>query len=265
MLKITYVFFGLFKILPYPKPLLSSGAYFLGTIVKILIRRNTVRLRIFVLTLAVTMIAAGCAGAPPTDAPAEPEQPVEMVETAVVESPTSEPMPTTTETAIETEAATAEVQASEPAAPQADVLFRIVPEETEARFLIEEILLGAPKIVVGATSAVEGEITANASNPSAAQVDVRVDVRTLVTDNGNRNGAIQRMILETGVPENQTAQFTATSVSGMPAAITVGEPFSFQITGNFSAHGVTKELTFDVTVTAVSEDRLEGSATTTIN
>jgi polyisoprenoid-binding protein YceI len=226
-----------------------------------------VKLRLFVLTLTITLIAAGCTGASTSTIPVETEQPVEQVETIVVASPTSEPaelQPTEAGISVETEVA-AGVQVTDAVVPQADVQFRIVPEETEARFLVEEILLGAPKVVVGATSAVEGEILANTGNPSAAQVDVRVDVRTLVTDNGNRNSAIQRMILETGAPENQTAQFTATSVSEMPETITIGEPFSFKITGNFSAHGVTKELTFDVTVTAVSEDRLEGSATTTVN
>jgi polyisoprenoid-binding protein YceI len=116
--------------------------------------------------------------------------------------------------------------------------------------------------VIGATRAVNGQISGDETDPASAQVSVVVDVRTLATDSGRRNGAIQRFILETGIPENQIATFEATSISGLPENITIGQPFEFQITGNLTAHGVSKELTFNGSATLVSETRLEGTTST---
>lgn len=140
------------------------------------------------------------------------------------------------------------------------VTLKIIPEETQARFLIDEVLFGETKTVVGTTNSVSGEIKVDADNPQNSQVNVQVDLRTLVTDNSKRNGAIQRFILETGVPGNESANFTATSITGLPEITSVGDTYEFQITGNLTVKGMTKEITFDVTATAVLDTRLEGTA-----
>ncbi len=139
--------------------------------------------------------------------------------------------------------------------------FVLVPAESEARFIVNEVLNGQPKTVIGATNAVEGQIVADYANPPAVSMSViRVDLSTLTTDNSFRNRAIRDMILETGNPAYQYAEFVMTSVSGLPDSVTLGQPFDFQITGNLTIHGVTREVTFDATVTPVSETRLEGIA-----
>jgi polyisoprenoid-binding protein YceI len=43
-----------------------------------------------------------------------------------------------------------------------------------------------------------------------------------------------------------------------------GEPFSFQISGDLTIRDITNEVTFEATVIPVSEARLEGAATATI-
>jgi polyisoprenoid-binding protein YceI len=149
-----------------------------------------------------------------------------------------------------------------PAASASSVTLVIVPEESEARFIIDEILNGADKKVVGTTTAVEGTISADKDDPSAVSVSaVKVDMSTLSTDSSFRNRAIRDFILHTGDPENQFATFEATSYEGLPGSVTIGEPFTFQITGDLTIHGVTHEETFEVTLTPVSDTRIEGTAT----
>lgn len=143
--------------------------------------------------------------------------------------------------------------------------FTIVPTQSEARFIVNEVLAGAPKTVVGTTSAVEGEIVANYDQPSSVTMSaIRVDLSTLVTDNNFRTRSLHDNILETGNPAYQYAEFTMTRLDGLPDQITIGEPFDFQITGNLTIHGVTREVTFQATVTPVSETELSGIASLTI-
>jgi polyisoprenoid-binding protein YceI len=85
-----------------------------------------------------------------------------------------------------------------------------------------------------------------------------VNARTFVTDSNFRNRAINNEILDTD--EFEFIRFTPTSITGFPENPTVGESLEFQITGDLTIRDITHEVTFDVMVTAVSETRLEGSA-----
>jgi polyisoprenoid-binding protein YceI len=168
----------------------------------------------------------------------------------------------------------AESSATEEAAPGSaevasaettDVLFRIVPEESEVRFNIEEDFRGERITVVGTTSEVAGDILVDQANPSNSQIGtIRINVRTLRTDQEMRNRAIRSEILESAKDEFEFSEFVPTSISGMPESVEVGTPFTFTIVGDLTVKDVTKEVTFETTVTPVSEDRLEGLATTTI-
>jgi polyisoprenoid-binding protein YceI len=145
------------------------------------------------------------------------------------------------------------------------LVFQIVPDESEVRFVVDEVLNNAPKTVVGVTSSVSGEVVADYADTSSAQVtSLSVDLSTLETDNNFRNGALHSVILVTSNPDFQYATFTSTAISGLPESVTVGETYEFQITGDLTVHGVTKEITFEASVTPVSETRLEGSASATI-
>ncbi len=56
--------------------------------------------------------------------------------------------------------------------------------------------------------------------------------------------------------------FTPTEVVGLPETGTVGETYTFQVVGDLTITDVTKQVTFDVEVTATSETRIEGTAAT---
>jgi polyisoprenoid-binding protein YceI len=144
-------------------------------------------------------------------------------------------------------------------------VFTIASSGSEASFTIDEVLFGQPNTVVGKTSQVAGQIQVDKSDPSKSTVgQIKVDLTGLTTDSNLRNNTIQGRILETGDASNQFATFTPKSLSGLPASVTVGQPFSFKITGDLIIHGVTRSATFDAQVTLESDTKLSGQAQTTV-
>lgn len=144
------------------------------------------------------------------------------------------------------------------------LVFEVAADQSQARFLIDEVLNGADKTVVGVTNAVAAQILIDPADPAGVQIGtVQVNARTFITDSGSRNRAIQNLILQTNTYEFVT--FTPSSYSGLPASIAVGDTFSFQVTGDLAIRDVTSQVTFDVTVTVESESRINGLASTTID
>lgn len=149
-------------------------------------------------------------------------------------------------------------------AAAAGLVFEVSQDESEARFLIDEVLNGADKKVIGVTNAVAAQIVVDPANPANVQVgQVQVNARTLVTDSGSRNRAIQNLILQTGAFEFVT--FTPAQFVGLPASAAVGDTFSFQMIGDLTVRDITRQVTFDVTVTVESLERISGLAVTAIN
>lgn len=140
----------------------------------------------------------GPAAAPAEPATVEPAATAEPTATATPEpTATAEPVAEPIATAAP-EPTTAPEPVVEPAAP---AVFEIVPAESQARFIIDEVLRGAPVTVVGATDQVAGQIAVDPANPAATQVgQILVNARTLATDNDFRNRAIKNQILNTRAP-----------------------------------------------------------------
>jgi polyisoprenoid-binding protein YceI len=158
------------------------------------------------------------------------------------------------------------------AAPIADVsggsasgvqVYHIDPNASSARFVIDEVLRGSPKTVVGTTNQVAGQIAADLDDLDAAQVGtIRINARTLATDEAGRNRMLQNQILKTD--EHEYIELSPKQMIGLPEGVTVGQSFTFQLVGDLTIRGTTRESTFDVRVTPTSDDRLEGTASTTI-
>jgi polyisoprenoid-binding protein YceI len=212
------------------------------------------------LTIETSAPAAVATELPVIEPTATPE-PAAQATAAPAEEATTTAEPAAEPTAAPVEEPTATAQpAAEPAA--APVLFEIVQAESEARFTIDEVLRGSPVTVVGVTDQVAGQIAIDPANPAATQLgQIVVNARTLATDNEFRNRAIRNQILDTNTYEFVT--FQPTELVGLPDAVTVGQSFSFQVVGDLTVKDVTQSVTFDVTVTPVSETRIEGVATTT--
>lgn len=210
----------------------------------------------------VIVVLAGWAAYAVLRTPEAPTSEIEAIPVVIEEQPA--------EGSSSSEEPTQAVEAEEPETPpetagelSGTVVFTIVPAESEARFLIDEVLNGADKTVIGVTNQVGAEIAVNFDDPAGTQVGtIQVNARALVTDNDFRNRAIKNQILRTD--EFEFVVFTPTGITGMPAATALNEAYSFQITGDLTVRDVTRQVTFDVLATLTSPTTMAGSASTTI-
>ncbi len=201
--------------------------------------------------LAEPEASSGAVAAPTLAAPvAEPTAEAEPVEPAMQpEVPAAEtPVVDTAVTASESTGTT---------------IYEIDASRSEARFTIEEVLRGSDKTVVGVSSNLAGQIAFDESNPAATQVgEILINARDFATDNNFRNRAIANEILLTNTYEFIT--FTPKELVGLPDSVTIGETYDFQVVGDLTIIGETREVTFDATVTPISESELQGLASVTI-
>ncbi len=214
---------------------------------------------LYCLTLTVVLLLAGCAAALPT---AQSDRTVDISTTAAATSETAAETTTTTNMA---ERATAVSGTTAESPATGAITFQIVPDGTEARFSIDEVLMGQDKTVIGKTSLVEGQITVDPTNPSATKIGpIRIDARDLTTDSNQRNGAIRRFILQSNQDDYRYIFFTPTSIEDLPATVTIGQPFEFTVIGDLAIRNVVKEERFTVTVTANSATELVGLGKATL-
>jgi polyisoprenoid-binding protein YceI len=209
--------------------------------------------RLGLLLSALAIFAAACASTP-TSAPTQAE-----LATLAPPQPTTAPAPT-------------DAPASEPGSGMPATLadaegktyaFQVVPAETTVEYAVNEILFGNPQITRGKTSTVEGDFKLGFKDGKPV-VDVnklRVDLRTLKSDNGIRDAAIQRQWLESA--KYPYADFVVTDIKNFPAAVTAGQEAKFQVTGNMTIREITKPITFDVTI-KLDRDKLVGTGTAQI-
>ncbi len=191
--------------------------------------------------------------------PAAPEAPVADEQTA--NTPVS-PAP-----AAAVEATTApEAEAPAAAAPEASsdaITFVVDPTQSEARFVIDEVLLGSPKSVVGVNHGVSGQVTVNPGDPGNLAIGpIAIEAAQFVTDSDRRNGVINRFILQSG--SYPTITFTPTAIEGVPASVAIGDTLNLQVTGDLTIRGITRAETFAVTVQVVSTSELRVNGTTQI-
>jgi polyisoprenoid-binding protein YceI len=239
--------------------------------------------RVLILVGVVVLIGVGVLAYSFLKPPEEASGPIEAIPVAVASPESTEPLPPATATPAQVEETSSTTEdgqsgsAGEPVATEAPaddsepatdasagpVIFEIIQAESEVRFLIDEVLRGQDTTVVGTTDQIAGEIAVYPDNPARSQIGtLQVNARTLTTDNEFRNRAIKNRILETNQYEFVT--FTPTELSGLPDNATIGERYSFQIVGDLTIRDVTRSVTFDASLTPVSETRIEGSASTTI-
>ncbi len=222
--------------------------------------------------ILLTLVLSGCfalvepeqssgAVAAPTLAVATPV--AEPTAEAELAEPTIEPEdPIAEATAIET---TGEGGDTAVAAPESTgtTIYEIDASRSEARFTIEEVLRGSDTTVVGVSSNLAGQVAFDLSDPAATQVgEILINARDFATDNNFRNRAIANEILLTNTYEFIT--FTPKELVGLPDSVMIGETYDFQVVGDLTIIGETREVTFDAAVTPISESELQGLASVAI-
>jgi len=148
--------------------------------------------------------------------------------------------------------------------PLSSQLFRIVSEESEARFAVSETVpIGT---AIGRTNQVAGDIIVDFDIPSNSQIGViRINLRTLQTDDADRDRSIRCCVLLSAQDAYEFSDFSPTSISGLPDQIQVGETVTFQVNGNLTLRGTTRAVTFNVSLTVVSSSELQGLGRAVVN
>lgn len=190
------------------------------------------------------------------NAPSGTEDTTEVVSEVATEAPTTEGSAAETPVAGEISSATEVVGIT------GFRFFSISSEESRVRFYIDEELRGQPTHVKAETSEVAGCIYVDTASPASTILGpIEINVRTLATDSDLRNRAIRSQILESAKDEFEFAHFVPTAITGLPESVSVQTEFTFQVTGDLTIRNITNSVTFDITLTPVSETRLEGIGT----
>ena len=144
--------------------------------------------------------------------------------------------------------------------------FEIDQARSIARFEIDEVLNGNPTHVVGTTDQVVGQIRVDVTDLSSIEFsEIIVNARTLDTGSERRDRAMRGpIVLDSGSDENELITLVVTSIEGLSGEAAVDESFEFTVNGDLTIKGNTQPVTFDVMVTLVDDDTVEGSATANI-
>ena len=221
-------------------------------------------------TNAALSTAVAGAAKPTTEATAEMTAATEMTAEATsavkatVEATADSTQEATAEVTVGAEAAAAVQAAAAAQAATAGTLYRIDTAGSQVSFTLTEDLRGTPTTVVGTTDQVAGELFVDFAAPANSKMGViRINARTLVTDQEFRNRAIRSNILQSSNDKYQFIEFTPTSITGLPDKVATGSTIKFKVTGALKIRDIVQSVTFDVSVTA-DADSLTGSATTQV-
>jgi polyisoprenoid-binding protein YceI len=187
----------------------------------------------------------------------------QVATTAPKPLPTEAPQPApTTEPAMTAEPAI--IEATQTSVGAQSRTFRIVPEQTEARYEVQEQFLSRnlPSRAVGKTNAVEGEFQfALGGQPTGKVTRITVDLRTLTSDESRRDNRLRRQWLESDT--YPYAEFTSTEVQDIPQNYVEGQEVTFKLAGDMTIRDITQPVTFDVKG-KLEGDTVTGTATTQI-
>ena len=141
-----------------------------------------------------------------------------------------------------------------------------IAEGTTARYKVREQLAGIsfPSEAVGTTQSVTGMVIVNPDGSiDASRSKLTVDLRTIKSDQQMRDGYIQGRTLET--EKYPMLEFVPRRAVGLPTPLPAGmqAQAGFQLVGDMTLHGVTKEVTWNVVAT-FGNDLVGGRATTTL-
>lgn len=139
-------------------------------------------------------------------------------------------------------------------------LFRIVPETSEARYEVEEILFRIFRWnrAIGRTRAVQGEFRLTSDGRPVRDGNwFKVDISTLTSNSANRDRMIQAYWLES--EQNPLAEFIATAIEPSSIKFEEGQAVRFKLAGNMTIRQTTRPLTFEVEA-ALKGDTISGTA-----
>jgi polyisoprenoid-binding protein YceI len=187
---------------------------------------------------------------PPLTAPVATTSPTVSPAAARTSSPTPTVSPAAARTSSPTPtvlpAAVAISPTSPPPPPSYDGTWH-VGTGSVAGYRVRETLFGASNIAVGRTSTITGSLTVAAGRLAAGSFSV--DVASVKSDRSARDDSFKVRIMEVGTYPAATFNLTQPVDVGRLASASGHQVVN--VTGNLELHGVTKPVTFPVSVTRV--------------
>lgn len=121
--------------------------------------------------------------------------------------------------------------------------YTIVSDQSSASYFVGEKLasLSLPSTAKGTTT-IEGQFGID-NNSLPPGTTFTVDLTGLTSDEDRRDQRVQSALETSQYPD---ATFVAESLTGVPDPVPEGQEFDLQLTGKFTLHGVTKDVTWDV-------------------
>lgn len=147
-----------------------------------------------------------------------------------------------------------------PEGTEAATLYAIVPEESEARYRVQEELAEVGETeAVGKTQAIIGQIGFGEDGLPLACSRFDVDLRTLQSDQSRRDNYLYNNTLE--AEQYPLATFVLRDVEGLDAPLAEGEETTVTLIGDLTLKDVTNLVAWEATVTREG-DTLTGTAAT---
>ncbi len=135
---------------------------------------------------------------------------------------------------------------------------------SKAMYEIDEDLRGKPTHVVGTSQALSGTVSINPETMMIEEAKISLDANSLKTDISMRDENVKKMVLKSDQPGNEAIVFNMTSVSGMPAQISMGQSMPIKITGDLMISGMKKSVTFDGTLEFMTDGSIKVLASTVL-
>lgn len=143
--------------------------------------------------------------------------------------------------------------------------YLIQQDGSHVNFILDEILRGSPYTVVGTSTEIGGQIVVDRTKLEDAKIGtIKINARTIKTDDERRNGMMGRFILKSEDSLNEFITFETTEITGLPASANIGDPLHLSITGNLTIAGITKPATFDAHATFMDDTTLTATASTVV-
>ena len=131
--------------------------------------------------------------------------------------------------------------------------FTLAAAGNQARFIVREhlMIMDAPNDAIGVTQAISGGITLTSDgriDPDNSRIVV--DLSTLTSDKENRDTWIKSHTLRTDSFPN--AVFVPRQLAGSGGTVPTSGTIAVKLIGDLTVHGVTRPVTWDVTLTGVA-------------
>lgn len=168
--------------------------------------------------------------------------------------------------------------------PLGAVEYRMVSgdaEQSQARFLINEVIFNRETEVEGTTDQIDGSFVLSFEQGTVDIGQFEINMRSIQTrtvdfdledvrpsssnlSDAERDRVIRAYILESAQDEFEFATFDPTSVSGAPDSFEPGDQLDLVVTGDLTIRDVTSSVSFDMQISIDSVEQISGSATSTI-